>query len=60
MHKFKATVYRTYSYEVEFTSEDAPERIDPEGKADWIARDVPMENWDLVDSTVDVYHYENV
>lgn len=55
MKKYKATVYRTYSLNLEYTSDDAPEMIDADGKAEWISRTVDIKDWDLEDVAIDSY-----
>jgi hypothetical protein len=52
--KYKAIVYRSYEKEIEFTNADAPEMIDPAGKAEWIARSIDIGEWSLTDVAVDV------
>jgi hypothetical protein len=51
----RATIYRSYETEIEFDPEvDAPEMIDNTGKAEWISRKIPIDQWQLVDVAVDL------
>jgi hypothetical protein len=56
--KYKATVYRTYEVDIEFTSDDAPEMIGPTEKAERLSRDVPIEQWKLISVAPDVFQVE--
>lgn len=60
MKVFKATVYRTYELELEFSEEDAPEMIDASGKAEWISRTKDIGEWKILDVSVDVYNVTEV
>ena len=55
MAKYTATVYRVYSYAFDFEGTDAPEMIDPDGKAEFISRSVPIEVWELQDVSADTF-----
>jgi hypothetical protein len=53
--KYKAIVYRSYELEMEYDSEEAPEMIGAEGKAEFLSRSRDISEWKLLDVSVDVY-----
>ena len=52
---YKGTVYRVYTIELDFTDQDAPGMIDENGKIEYLSRNIPIEQWNLTDVSVDVF-----